>query len=40
MIEYLRRHCSARITESCGVLFENRDFVRNCEAAFRRMLET
>ena len=34
-----RRHCSARIAESCGVLFENRDFVRNCENAFRRMLE-
>jgi predicted O-linked N-acetylglucosamine transferase (SPINDLY family) len=33
-----RRQCSARIAESCGVLFENRDFVRNCAAAFRRML--
>ena len=34
-----RRQCSARIVESATVLFENRDFVRNCEAAFRRMLE-
>ena len=34
-----RQQCSARIAESCGVLFENRDFVRNCEAAFRQMLE-
>jgi len=34
-----RQQCSARIAESCGVLFENRDFVRNCEATFRRLLE-
>ena len=34
-----RQQCSARIAESCGVLFENREFVRNCESAFRRMLE-
>jgi predicted O-linked N-acetylglucosamine transferase (SPINDLY family) len=34
-----RRRCSERIAQSCGVLFENRDFVRHIEHAFRRMLE-
>jgi len=34
-----RRRCSERIAQSCGVLFENRDFVRHIEDAFRRMLQ-
>src|SRR5438270_5138482 len=29
-----RANCSQRIAESCGVLFENRDFVRQIENAF------
>jgi predicted O-linked N-acetylglucosamine transferase (SPINDLY family) len=34
-----RQGCVRRIGESCGVLFENRQFVRDLEAAFRQMLE-
>lgn len=34
-----RRACSEQIKESSGVLYENRDFVRHIEDAFRRMLE-
>jgi predicted O-linked N-acetylglucosamine transferase (SPINDLY family) len=34
-----RRQCSKRIADSCGVLYENRGFVRQLEAAFRQMLE-
>ena len=34
-----RRHCTARISTSRDVLFENRQFVRHLEAAFRQMLE-
>jgi predicted O-linked N-acetylglucosamine transferase (SPINDLY family) len=37
--EAYRHACSARIRESCSVLFENRDFVRQMEDVFRRMLQ-
>lgn len=33
-----RANCSERIAESCGVLFENRDFVRYIENAFRNLV--
>jgi predicted O-linked N-acetylglucosamine transferase (SPINDLY family) len=34
-----RRHCKNRIAESCGVLFENAEFVRNCEKMFLHMVQ-
>jgi predicted O-linked N-acetylglucosamine transferase (SPINDLY family) len=33
-----RNHCQSRIAESASVLFENANFVRNCEAAFCEMI--
>jgi predicted O-linked N-acetylglucosamine transferase (SPINDLY family) len=33
-----REHCRARISESCGVLFEDVRFVRHCEDALSRMV--
>ncbi|MFZ6644538.1 tetratricopeptide repeat protein [Undibacterium sp. TJN25] len=33
-----RSLCQARIAASCGVLFENREFVRHCEKALQAML--
>jgi predicted O-linked N-acetylglucosamine transferase (SPINDLY family) len=34
-----REHCRARIGALSGVLYENADFVRSCEKAFRAMVE-
>lgn len=34
-----RNHCQSRIAESASVLFENANFVRNCEAAFCEMIQ-
>ncbi|MGE5616223.1 MAG: hypothetical protein ACM3X5_04845 [Bacillota bacterium] len=34
-----RDHCRERIAASCGVLFEDRRFVRHCEQAFIAMIE-
>jgi predicted O-linked N-acetylglucosamine transferase (SPINDLY family) len=34
-----REHCRARIAALSGVLYENADFVRSCEKAFRVMTE-
>jgi protein O-GlcNAc transferase len=33
-----REHCSNRISESCGVLFENRNFITHCQEAFFEMM--
>jgi predicted O-linked N-acetylglucosamine transferase (SPINDLY family) len=32
------RYCQSRIAESCSILFENMEFVRNCEKAFQTMI--
>ena len=36
--EEYREHCRSSIAQSCGVLYENMDFVRNCGKAFQVML--
>jgi predicted O-linked N-acetylglucosamine transferase (SPINDLY family) len=34
-----REYCSNRISESCGVLFENRSFMTHCQEAFLEMMQ-
>jgi predicted O-linked N-acetylglucosamine transferase (SPINDLY family) len=34
-----RNYCRMRIAETCDKLFENLDFVRNCEQVFSKMIE-
>jgi predicted O-linked N-acetylglucosamine transferase (SPINDLY family) len=35
-----REYCRGRIRESCGILFENRDFIRSCEEALAGMVRS